>query len=750
MTFGLTPQGFNKKRLPDEKSSEENALISQFGDINVQAQSVFGQFIGVMSKIIADYWENLEDVYYSQYPDTAEGISLDYIVALNGITRLAAERTSVVGVCLGFESTLIPQGALARQPDTNEVFFAENDTIISSNNAVENLISVDALASQIYNTVINSNSYFYSLPKIEFNGEFETGCSVVVSINGTELASVPFDTDSQTTITNVASAIQADASVSSAVTTNGLVISFDSDFVSSNSILPTINGVALSPVLFNTDQATTMADLATAITADSNVTSCSVTDTRELTIVPVDEGTFIVDSIITTGGATQPTTIDHAIRIVPQSGYSVKINYVTTTGGASNPDAAISVLQPTTINSVVSALVAIINNGVDPVSATDNLDGTFEILANDSSISYSLSVNSNMTIETVYSPVIFLSENYGEIAAPIGSLTEILSPINGWQSITNLLAGTLGRDIETDAELRLRRKNSIRILGAGTVEAIRARILQEVTGVTQALIFENRTMTETNIIVVFSQDFVTGNEIVFTINGTPQPTINFSTDELTTQQLIQTQLEAIEGIESVSIGGTGNRTLTISLTQGYEMVIDSITITGGASQTEYNLSGGRYPKSFEAVIEGGSDEDIANKIWQTKPAGIQTFGNTSYTIIDSQGDNQVINFSRPTPIYIWITVDLTLNTEETFPTNGTTLVEQAIVDYGNTLNIGDDVLIQRVLSQIFNVTGISSGNMQIASTLNPTDSPVYGSSNITIAENQLAIFSLDRTDAEVV
>lgn len=750
MTFGLTPQGFNRKRLPDLKAEEENALIAEFGEINVQPQSVFGQLIGVSAKALADIWEEMEDVYYSQYPNTAEGVALDYVVALNGITRLPAERTLVIGVATGFESTLITEGALARQPSTNETFYAQEDTAITKNNAVLTTVSVDALASQIYNASVNGNSYFYSLPKIEFDDLFVTSNSIVASINGTELAAVPFNTDSQTTIDDLATALQAETEILSATAKLGLVINFDSNFVTSNSIVATINGTPLSAVPFNTDQATTIGDLATAIQADANVTTCTVTDTREITIVPVDEGTFIVNSIITTGGASQPVTIDQRIDIVPASGYSVTVDFVSTTGGATQPNAAISVLQPSAINDIVAGIVAVMNNGSDPVTATDNLDGTFLISANDSEVPFSLNTSANMTVQSVSSPVNFLSENFGEIAAPIGSLTEILTPISGWQSLTNLKAGVTGRDIETDAELRLRRLNSIRVLGAATVEAIRARLLQEVSGVTQALVFENRTMTEEDILIIFSADLVTGNQITFTVNGTPLPTITFTSTHLNTMQLIEVQLEGVTGINSVTVGGTGNRTLTVEMDQGYEITITNSGVSGGASQADVNTQGGRFPKSFEAVVQGGTDEDVAEKIWETKPAGIQTFGNTSFTITDSQGDPQVMNFSRPTPIYIWVTVDLTLYDEETFPNNGVTLVEQAIVDYGNTLQIGEDVLFQRVLCQIFNVTGIASGSMQIASTLNEGDSPSFGTSDIDIGENEIAIFSLNRTDAEVV
>lgn len=693
MTFGLTPQGFNKKRLPDIKAEEENALIAEFGEINVQPQSVFGQLIGVSAKAIADIWEELEDVYYSQYPSTAEGVALDYLVALNGITRLPAERTRVIGVATGFEGTSIPENALANQPTTGETFFVSENGIITKNNAVQATVSIDALAAQIYTASVNGFSFFYSLPKIEFDGLFGTGDSIVASINGEALAAVPFNTDSQTTINDLASALQAEASIASATARIGLVVTFDIDFVASNSIVATINGVALGAVPFNTDQATTIADLAAAIQADASVTTATVTDTREITIVPVDEGTFLVDSIVITGGATQPVPIDQRIDIVPESGFSVTVDYVNTSGGLA-PNATRSVLQPATDLEITAGISSVINAGAEPISAIDNLDGTFQIIADDSSLPFVLNTAANMSVTSVSSPINFLADNFGVIPAPIGSLTEILTPIAGWQSLTNTTAGITGREIETDAELRLRRQNSVRIIGAATVEAIRARLLQEVAGVTQAFVFENRTMTEEDIEIVFSDDLVTGNDIVITVNGTPLSTVSFSVDHLTTMQLLEVELETVEGISTVTVGGTGNRTLTVEITQGYEITINSVQITGGSSQANVTISGGRFPKSFEAVVQGGSDEDIANKIWLTKPAGIQTFGNTSFAITDSQGDPQTINFSRPIPIYIWVDVDLTLYDEEEFPNNGVELVKQAILDYGNTLGIGNDVLFQ--------------------------------------------------------
>lgn len=89
--------------------------------------------------------------------------------------------------------------------------------------------------------------------------------------------------------------------------TNTDVITFSGDFVASNSIVATVNGVALDPVVFTTDQATTIALVAAAIAAVPAVASATVTDTQEITVVFNVGSSNVVDSVVTTGGVSQPT-----------------------------------------------------------------------------------------------------------------------------------------------------------------------------------------------------------------------------------------------------------------------------------------------------------------------------------------------------------------------------------------------------------------------------------------------------------
>ena len=112
MAFGLSTEGFSRKRLDDIKGEIEQALRQKFGNfINLLPQSVFGQLVGVFADREAELWEMAEDVYNSQYPDTAEGVSLDNVCALSGIVRQPATKSTILNVCLfGTAGTFVPAG----------------------------------------------------------------------------------------------------------------------------------------------------------------------------------------------------------------------------------------------------------------------------------------------------------------------------------------------------------------------------------------------------------------------------------------------------------------------------------------------------------------------------------------------------------------------------------------------------------------------------------------------------------------
>lgn len=84
------------------------------------------------------------------------------------------------------------------------------------------------------------------------------------------------------------------------------------------------------------------------------------------------------------------------------------------------------------------------------------------------------------------------AEVAGDVPANASTITVIVTPVAGWNTVTNSLAPEPGTDIDTDAQLRTRREAELSRAGSATVNAIRADVLA-VDGVTSANVFNNPT-----------------------------------------------------------------------------------------------------------------------------------------------------------------------------------------------------------------------------------------------------------------
>ncbi len=139
---------------------------------------------------------------------------------------------------------------------------------------------------------------------------------------------------------------------------------------------------------------------------------------------------------------------------------------------------------------VIDALVALINTAAIGVTAT-NINDTLNIVS-DNLTKFSVIHNVNVFIIDITDNGNFTAKDKGNIGLAAGALTIIQTPIFGWLSVYNPEPALTGRNLEIDDELRIRRTRSLKLAGAGTIDAIRARILN-VEGVTAATITENST-----------------------------------------------------------------------------------------------------------------------------------------------------------------------------------------------------------------------------------------------------------------
>lgn len=118
-------------------------------------------------------------------------------------------------------------------------------------------------------------------------------------------------------------------------------------------------------------------------------------------------------------------------------------------------------------------------------------------------------------------------------------------------------------------------------------------------------------------------------------------------------------------------------------------VSDALVFENDSDVTD---SEGRPPHTLDIVVEGGDEDEAAEEIRVTKGTGIGTIGDIVKVLKDSQGFNKTIRFSRPTDVPIYVIVDLTTDENE-FPTDGVDLVKAKILDYGNSLGLGKDVIV---------------------------------------------------------
>lgn len=143
-------------------------------------------------------------------------------------------------------------------------------------------------------------------------------------------------------------------------------------------------------------------------------------------------------------------------------------------------------------------------------------------------------------------------------------------------------------------------------------------------------------------------------------------------------------------------------------------------------------------KSFYPIILGGIDSEIAQVIWNNKPAGILSYGSTTVAITDSQGLPHNISFDRPVNLPIYIS--LTISKDSSFPADGVILIEDALLTYISTLSIGEDIMYSRLYTPINNSTGgFYVNTLRVGTTAAPT-----GTSNVTVPFNNIA--NLSRSD----
>lgn len=335
----------------------------------------------------------------------------------------------------------------------------------------------------------------------------------------------------------------------------------------------------------------------------------------------------------------------------------------------------------------------------------------------------------------------------GSIAAPSGTIDTLVAAVANVDSVTNPSDATLGQDRESDPALLARRQTELGRSGTATESGIRSGLvlLDEVraaalsindTDVTVGDLpphsFEAAVVPATgynlgmDATLTFSGPLVTGNSIAVTIDGSPiaGSPIAFDTDNATTLALIAAALEAEDLVYTTESDGVD--ILTIRGATRDDFVVAAV-VTGGASQPT---------AAFVEINPAGTTLDvIAQQLWDTKAAGIQTVGDFTGQATDTSGGLHLLSFSEVAEVRVYIRYTLTTDAEFD-AVIAEPAIQEAVADWATAnLIAGADVLLYKILCVASDVNADGVLGISVERSL---DNVSWFTTNIPIAINELA------------
>jgi hypothetical protein len=211
-------------------------------------------------------------------------------------------------------------------------------------------------------------------------------------------------------------------------------------------------------------------------------------------------------------------------------------------------------------------------------------------------------------------------------------------------------------------------------------------------------------------------------------------------------------------------GGAATHDAIVSaLVNGVENV-QSVTLYENKTDTDNTGGGGLPPHSFEAVVHGGDDSDVASVIFDNKASTARDYGGangTSTTVTvtsDVNDDQRDITFSRPAELNVDFTLDLAVNSNYV----GDDDIRDDIVRYvGGTLadgssrvglDVSENVLIDAIRDRVVGKSdnGVVGFDQSVDSNpieTTPSTSTVGGLEVVDVGANEVAI--TDATDGSI-
>jgi hypothetical protein len=150
------------------------------------------------------------------------------------------------------------------------------------------------------------------------------------------------------------------------------------------------------------------------------------------------------------------------------------------------------------------------------------------------------------------------------------------------------------------------------------------------------------------------------------------------------------------------------------------------------NDTDVTDSLGVLPHSFMPIVLGGLPTTIGQAIWNNKPTGIRSQGNTTVVIADSQGIGHDISFVTPTTTNLYVSISIT--STGAMPGDVVAKLKEALTEnISSSYSIGDDVIYSRLYAPINSIAGFQVNTLYLGTSPSPV-----GVGNVVVSFNAVA------------
>lgn len=148
--------------------------------------------------------------------------------------------------------------------------------------------------------------------------------------------------------------------------------------------------------------------------------------------------------------------------------------------------------------------------------------------------------------------------------------------------------------------------------------------------------------------------------------------------------------------------------------------------------------------SIAVIASGGDTTGIANAIASKKTPGTGTAGTTAVIVVDQNGVPNTIRFYALTNVLLKVRV--TITPLDGYVSTTGDLLRQAVVDYINSLDIGEDSYLARLYSPA-NLSGAGLGATYVVTLIEQAkEADPLAAANVVIAFQEAAVTDLDHVE----